>query len=221
MKQTFTLFFLLLVFAISAQENNVPDTSKSHELKNEIGINLFNVNNLSNCINGTVNYNFAYSYLNGIMYKRYFNKNVLRIGFDYFHYDIRGDFFLLSNIISVRSGRYDIGKLKLGYERKLTETREQLFTAIDLNMAYGKGKNFKYNYMYNSPIGNEEENIKIAEVGIEPAIGVNFRFSRRFSLTIETSIRLYYAYIKGDIGQHSALLFTFNPVRLFSFNFHC
>jgi len=174
MKQTIILLFILiLVSVVSAQENIVPDTSKSYELNNEIGINLFNVTNLTNSLNGIVNYNFDYNFVNGIMYKRHFNNNALRIGFDYFHSDYRSSYSLLGNVISITSGGYDIGKLKMGYERKLTQIREQLFTAIDLNVAYGKGKLTKYDYLYSTPLGNEKEYITIAEIGIEPAIGVN------------------------------------------------
>jgi hypothetical protein len=224
MKQIITLL-LSLIFALSVigQENSNPDSVNINDLKNEIGINMASITQLTHYIAQNIYYGVSYKIFTGVMYKRHFGKNALRVGFDFYHYNF--DYDSATNINNYAKstyykveGLYNIGKVRVGYERALTLRREQPFFATDLSISYGKGKNTSTGYFYSPSF--EEKDMNIFEIGIEPAIGVKYQLIRRLSLTLEISASLYYVWTGGDVVKHSDVMFALNPVRLFSCNFH-
>ena len=224
MKQT-SILILTIIFAykLSGQEIINPDSIKTYDLKNEIGINIASITNQTEYISSGINYNVKYNICNGILYKRHFCKNAIRVGFDFYDFKFKDDSSTNMNDAShytyyIIEGHYFMGTVRLGYERILSMTKEQPFFAVDLSMSYGNGKNTSTGYYFSHSY--EVQDFNITEIGIEPVIGVRYQFIQRLSLTIEINAKLYYVWTGSEVGHHSKLLFAFNPVRMFSFNFH-
>jgi hypothetical protein len=226
MKQTI-IFILTLFLTLTAvgQENYKLDSIKTRSYRNEIGINMFNITYLYRIPyfypdNGT-----NYRIFNGLMYKRHFNKNAIRIGFDYCH---SSDSYVYYPEIYYQKSetQFNMAKLRLGYERKFTLSKIQPFIAIDQYFSFGINKtitegncNSWYgNYYYYQYRNVTQENI--IEVGIEPVIGLKYQIIKRLSLAIEIDAVLYVKHIGGNVPHRTKMGFAFNPLRLFSFNFH-
>lgn len=209
---------ILLAFAlIWAQTIFAQDIQSSESFQmNEIGINFFSV--IHNKQFGL----FHHSLGNGLIYKKYWHNNALRIGLDLFHYNfkygIEGDPFY-----ALDSGSSIIGEFRAGYQRNLSITKLQPYLASDVILSFSKSKwihegagDFPPYFYY------EERSIRNSEIGIAPTIGLRFRPTNSISFTIESNVALTY-YFRKDLKNsvvETEIRCYLNPLRSFSINYH-
>jgi hypothetical protein len=188
-------------------------------LRNEIGANLFNMHEV------LINFNsltpsYQVNYANGFMYKRHQDKFSIRVGFDYLEHAYK---YNASDTTGYNNnkGKSFSKNFRAGLEKTLIFKKLQIFAAADLFVSQSR-----YNGISEGVNGIVAYAIpysfNVFSFGISPALGIKYRFMRRFSVTAETSLSpMYYQTSKSDAydsESNSAVLF--NPLRALSFNYH-
>src|SRR5687767_13877227 len=104
MARTIILILILMSSLKTIGQNSYsPNTTKQKYGRGEIGINIYNITGNSFSSISTLNQlsTLNQHFLVGFMYKHHFNKNALRVGFDYYHskfsYDHNGGSFYLKD----------------------------------------------------------------------------------------------------------------------------
>ncbi len=214
------ILVLILISALKSigQDFYRPGTTKQKFGHNEIGINIFNITGNSHSYISTLNQHFIV----GLMYKHRTDKNAIRIGFDYYYSKFSnerdGGYSYLEEV-----GKDNIGELRVGFERQLTTTRLQLFVGTDLTLTYGQVKGMTRALGDFYPFYTETQfEFRIAEIGIAPAVGFDYRLSKKLSIAMESNVSLAYHYRKNLVNSKTSTSprFYFNPLRLFSLNYH-
>jgi hypothetical protein len=165
------------------------------------------------------------NFINGLFYKKHFNKNILRIGLNYYHskFNIEqsSTYYYYKNV-----GQSKLGALKLGYERALTKTKLQLYFAADLIFGLGKTKGVSGNrgdirwWYVETPY-----DITRTEVAIAPAIGLKYPISRRLALNIESNFTLAYYksrdFLNPNYSQDNVWKnrINFNPIQMIALSY--
>jgi hypothetical protein len=210
---TFFLCFVCSISAFAQKEFPVEET------KNEINIGTFNAFYLS-----------SYNDL-GIGFKRHNKSGAFRIGLN----------FSINNSNSLDSkSNLNSGILfynntdllfspRIGYEFHEDYNKMQLFYGLDLKTVYRK----YFREMIYQASGNDElSGYKEKSFGLNPFIGVKYRFNKRFSLSTETNIYILYSktlnYSKSAVNNSeenfrqigSRFQTRLNPLGVFTFNFH-
>ena len=214
------LVFLINSFIIKANNKD--------SLLYEIGINIYSLRNIpvgifTNYSYLSFDFDLKHYYINGITLKRYFNKNVFRIGIDYYKFidKLRPDDDGCCDRI-INDGEYEGVEIKIGYEKRLNIKHIIPFIGIDLIGVYGKYVGVAAGGL--SGHYYAEYNITHKKLGLAPYLGFNVKFRKHFSASIETNFNISY-YQNKDIIKDSDQITKnwgrrYNPLRIVSFNYH-
>ena len=182
---TFAFLFIFLFTGIYAQD------PPSMRYKNEFGID----------VSGFAFTSFPELFpdrnLLGLMYKRRYNKNFLRVGI--------GGSFQFENQIDPSFNRSSVGRknleVRLGYERMIPFARR---FAVNLGIdAYGEALNQKSRRII-EPLNTGQESVSNSyTAGIEPFAGLEIYFFKRISVGFESGIRIFYAHSESIRTFHN------------------
>ncbi len=224
MKPLFLILSLISITTLNAQMCPCEFGGKSTDkpLRNEIGLNLFNYNEI--LINFTANKtSYLQSYANGLMFKHHFNKFSLRAGFDYFENTFRYEASASDPLNYNLNNGKSFGKdFRLGLEKTLFLKKLQAYVAIDLLASSGKFSGISEGFGDTIAPYNIAYGFKVTSWGFSPAIGLKYRPFRHFSITAETSLSSIYYKTSKSIGypSESNTAVLFNPLRALTFNYH-
>jgi len=227
MKQLLILI-LASVLSIGSYAQSV-ESEISHKKSgvNQLGLNLFNITKFSKdydlfYLNNKTKYLMNHHYLNGITYKRALNNYSLRLGLDI--YMEQWDNEESSTYAYHRdSGSLKSGELRLGLQRNFHFKNLNLFIASDMVFSYVRKEGV------NSSAGDiiwwlmeHPYNDHIFEFGFAPAIGFDYKFSKRFSTTLEMNLSMNrsFLYDHRDTDPEAHWNLYFNPIRVLALNYH-
>lgn len=177
----FSFMFVMLAYSFScfAQEN---DAAKKLP-KNEIGTHIlsYSVYPFSDKYGHIAISNEAqepFNILNGISYKRFIDRHIIRASFTY--RNLENDIY---NKWS--TGNYDEYILKTGYERELRKTKFTPYLAADIGFFY-------INYVGSTARENSISNYDLQGfgAGISPAFGLKYKLTNHLSLHAESCLDL-------------------------------
>jgi hypothetical protein len=215
------LLFLLLFNAafLIGQVCNCPDLRGTKSVRNnELGIVLFSITGVKGAIYPR-NYAQWYDNLNALMYKRHYRKGAFRLGAGYVYGTLEQHWDGVNPWRYWRLNNY--GELSLGYERRFFRKAFKIYMAADLVFSYGRIKVSTEQSGWAGATG-EFYDFRIREIGIAPAAGVRYQFSRKFSMNAESSFTVN-AFSDHQIKEkvnRKGLALLLNPLQAFSFNYH-
>ncbi|MCD4679426.1 MAG: hypothetical protein K8S00_03465 [Bacteroidales bacterium] len=215
------LIFISTLTTAGHDYSNILSFKNENKCKDhEIGINLYNItehkqqfylNKLSD------NHNFV----NGIMYKRHYGKNAIRVGF-YYYYSKFSIEESGQNYYYKNEGQNNFGEFRIGYERKITTSKLQPYFALDLSITFGNMTGISGSESYMWWYTESPYTIRIDDLGISPSIGLKYQAVDRFSFSIETSVNIVYyhhKYMNSVYIDEGAIIYL-NPLQLLSMNYH-
>ena len=219
MKQlNLSLLFFFASIITYAQNSIQPDAELFS--KNEIGINLFNLTHRWPQP-FYISKPFQQRYLTGWTFKHHFDKNTLRIGFDYDNAD-----YALSESTGYSyfkdEGHRNLAKVRAGLERKFGNKNLKPYLFADLEFASGDIKGTRKGA--SDIIGSEYEtqyNLKVFEYGFSAGLGLHYLLTHKISISVESNFSSLF-YNNFDLGadyggvSYKILL---NPIRLLSINY--
>ena len=215
----FLIIFIGFSLTSASQKCQCPTfKDKGNYTANEIGINIFNLPiNRSPYLKDRLN---KMNFVNGVLYKRHFNKNAIRLGFNYFYSK-----FDIDNGHYKYEGKGKHGELKLGYERILTSRKLQVYFATDIIFGNGnsKGVSQSRGVIFSNPI---PYNIHSKKLSFGPSIGLKYPIINKFSLNLETNIN--WAFYKNNnlldpdnsFNNRWFNTLRFNPIQMISLNYN-
>jgi len=224
MKYTIIAILTYISLTAAGQDNsNYLNLKKENKYKHEIGINLYNITEVKHDYYLTLNkkFFFNHSFVNGIMYKRHWGKNAIRVGFDYYYSKISKE--VSSKYHSSKNeGKSDIGEFRIGYERKMTTSKLQPYFSIDLSITYGNVKGIYGGTNLGGWYAEHPYDIRVEELGIAPSIGLQYHAWDQFSFSIEINVSFvdYYHKSNNDSYLYEGVKIYYNPLRLLSVNYH-
>lgn len=222
-KQILLVLFCLTTYLADVSGQDVNETTLATDKKvrgeNEIGINLFSVLNLTR---SSKEYFVQINYVNGLLFKRAWNKNAIRVGFDYNYRTSNWESGGTYQYVKGHDQQF-VGKLRLGYERRFTLRKVQPFAFSDVSLSYGQTKGTSGGWGDWTPIYSESSfDIRTTEILLDHGIGLKYRPISRLSVSLEINFSFGYEHSRytdnRDTGQQ--FNFYFNPLRLLSINYH-
>ena len=198
MKNTALLLCLILFYASSfAQKCNCPKfTPKQKYENNEIGVDIAGLYRVeSDFINEPF---FIYytkpAYISGLIYKRHYNKNAFRLGYD--HYSFA---YVTPNVrmFSYLDGKVKDDVLRVGYERLFRSGRFQPYIVADFVVNYIQKEGEWFAGGCFGPGEEGKYKARIIEPGLAHAMGLKYHINNKFSLTAEAGIKLGFAHCRN------------------------
>jgi hypothetical protein len=196
MKSIFLICFLLPILSFAQTENTTVA-----QPKNEIGLNLFSINDLSNRNYLENKFTADFSFCSGLYYKFHSGKNVWRTSFDYFQNKIviddqQPEFSYSSN------GIKKAGEFKAGYERDFSKGKFSPFVFSDLFFQYSKYSGTASESGCFIVFKNLPFNIETFETGISGGAGVKYQITKNIVISLESSLSGFYS-ISEDLINHA------------------
>lgn len=202
-------FFLTCLFAlfisgnVAHAQNNIPEQGKK-PFRNEIGLSLFGVLSHYKQVNRG---HHEPRWLNGLVYKRHFGNNAVRVGVEYFSNSYTYN-HIYSNPPMVSWNKNASLEFRIGYERSSTYKRFTLYGALDVAVLHQTIESSWKDASQNVSSFNHEG----SAVGILPGMGIKYRLTPYLSVSAETSLNYY------TNSYHNEL--TLNPLKMLSVNYH-
>lgn len=108
-------------------------------------------------------------------------------------------------------------ELRYGYEKQFSKKKLQPYGSIDLIAGYRvqKIEGFQSSKYGGRGFFNNEYRMK--EFGIAPGLGVKYKFSDRFSISLETNFRISYFHFKEKDSENDIKIYGMfkKPIRMF------
>lgn len=214
MKNTIVLLFVAIV---AYGQNGMNPSSKKNL---EFGFNIYSLNNFrhSPLISATdKDYLFDQNFFPGLFVKKHFNKNILRMSFDY-NKRVINDRVNTSHHAYKNDGEIQQGELRLGYERELGSKKMVPFLCADLGYSYSEAKGFASVFSDITRYNDQEYFVKTNRYFINAGIGLKYKMSNKLTLTYEGGF-VYGTYHSKDYKnnpynpQYTRRFNMFNPVR--------
>ena len=188
------------------------------KLKYEIGFNLYSMTDLRRGIYyDNANYIYNNNFFSGIFVKRHFNKNVLRLLFDYnqrlVNYKWESKPWYSKTIGDVKATEF-----RFGYERELGSKKIIPYISIDLCYNYSKATGFSTVYGDFVSYQDKEYLIKRNEYSICYGTGLKYRVTNNITLSYEFSLQCGYYNshdYKSDPYNYidNDFFYKLNPIR--------
>jgi hypothetical protein len=191
-----TLVLLLLLNDLKAQN------SGNTQPKNELGVSVFGVlNRYKRSLDI-----YQQHWFNGIMYKRHFGKNAIRVGVEYF---TEKESYNQEVMYRTQSGSYKFYSLeyRVGYQRTFPIRKFVVYLSLDVAGLHQKTRS-KGEYsgkLYSSTY-------EINSAGILPGLGLQYKITKQFSVTAETGLNYFTRSYNNEV--------TITPLKSLSFNYH-
>lgn len=170
--------------------------------KNEIGLSVFGLLNRDKRSFNIYNQHW----FNGVMYKRHFKNNAIRVGVEYF---AENESFHRKEMYGTYAGNYKFYSLeyRIGYQRAFPIRKFVVYLSLDvaglhqktLSKAEYSGKPYSSTYEINS-------------AGILPGLGLQYKITKHFSVTAETGLNYFTSSYNNEV--------TISPLKSLSFNYH-
>lgn len=186
----------------------------SDSTRNEIGINIYKF--ISSPDRLYMDDNFYHNIINGLFYKRHFDKTTFRLGLDYIRIvDEQGEPECCDKFENV--GKYKGINLRIGMEKEFKLGQFRSFIATDFLITYGLLKGVR-----SGGIAGIIEKYEVwsTGIGIGPTLGLNYRFQRSFSISIETNFFITHFIYSNEKKSDALFQPLLNPVRMVSINGH-
>jgi hypothetical protein len=223
----YIIFYLVLVSAIGygqTNESTAPAVKKN--LKYELGLNLYSVTNFhKGDYYDNTNYAYNQNLFSGIFLKRHFEKNSVRVLFDYSQKVVNKK-WESTPWFSKTTGDLKSSELRVGYERAFGTKKIIPFLATDLSYNYSKATGLSTVYGDFVSYQDKEYLIKTNQYSICIGSGLKFKITDHIMLTYEFSFQYGYYQSKdyksnGNASVDKGMFHAFNPVRQvgFSINF--
>lgn len=231
---TFILIFLCYII-INAQERDIIGINSNKTLKNEIGINLFNITYLrqESWRDNTLTYDCYFA--NGVIYKRKIKQFFLRSLSEYKYSKFDEHKNNIFAIINDKGTNITIGQA-IGCEKRLFKTKIKPFVATDIIFSYTQIKGtyfFKGGDLYYEEY-QDTYTTNIITNGLSFTIGLTYNIYKRFSIVIESNVDLAYSFskkrtetynyenniISNKIKKDIYCTPYINPLSVFSINYH-
>lgn len=207
----------------STIQKQIPD----NRLKNEIGLNVVSLMNkdyydLTNDYWLRSYYFFGtlrpIAQMNlGLIYKSDKEKYVQRMAFlimnerfEYINSNLR-DYYYESK------GQSSGFELRYGYEKLFSKKKFQPYGSIDLIAGYRVQKIEGYEHSGWGGSGFFNSIYRMKEIGLATGLGVKYKFSDRFSISIETNFRISYFHFNEKDSENDIKIYGLfrKPIRMF------
>ncbi|MFC2110839.1 hypothetical protein ACFLQ5_00145 [Bacteroidota bacterium] len=211
MKKTIIILMLLPII-VSGQTNKKSSQSRKNNYKYECGINAFSLTKWRKDryvyrSKSSLNSNL----FPGVYLKRHFNKNAIRLSFDYriIKLDDENEYF-------TQSGKTKLGEVKIGYEREFMTKRLRPYINFDLSYYHSRSKGIyeRFNGDACDAWTDMEFDNKLTEYSLCPGSGMKFFITKRIILSYEFNLQFGLSKDSNIFGYgRSYKFFRFNPVR--------
>lgn len=190
--------FVLLLLLGDVQAQSIHTTQP----KNEIGLSVFGLLNRDKRSSNIYNQHW----FNGVMYKRHFKNNAIRVGVEYF---TENESFHREGMYGTYAGSYKFYSLeyRVGYQRAFPIRKFVVYLSLDVaglhqkTRSKGEYSGKPYSSMY-----------EINSAGILPGLGLQYKVNKHFSITAETGLNYFTRSYNNDV--------TITPLKSLSFNYH-
>lgn len=190
--------FILLLLLGDVQAQSIHTTQP----KNEIGLSVFGVLNINKRSFNIYNQHW----FNGVMYKRHFKNNAIRVGVEYF---AENESFHREGMYGTYAGNYKFYSMeyRVGYQRAFPIRKFVVYLSLDVAGLHQKTRNTgEYSgKLYSSTY-------EINSAGILPGLGLQYKITKQFSVTAETGLNYFTRSYNNDV--------TISPLKSLSFNYH-
>lgn len=170
--------------------------------KNEIGLSVFGLLNRDKRSSNIYNQHW----FNGVMYKRHFKNNAIRLGVEYF---TENESYHREGMYGTHSGNYKFYSLeyRVGYQRAFPIRKFVVYLSLDVAGLHQKTRNTgEYSgKLYSSTY-------EINSAGILPGFGLQYKITKHFSVTAETGLNYFTRSYNNEV--------TISPLKSLSFNYH-
>ena len=212
-----TTILLLFVAVLSYAQNG---ESNSGIISNyEFGSNLYSLTNFKLSTSrqtGKDYYSYDQNVLTGIFAKKHFNKNIVRVSFDYTKKIINQEINNLHTYIK-DNGEINQGELRLGYEREFSSRKIVPFLCSDFVYSYSEAKGKASVYGDFVAYSDRPYLIKTNWYSVNVGAGLKIKITKTLLLTYECGLQYGYYYSRDNtslyIREVSAKFSAFNPVR--------
>ncbi len=223
------IFIALCPIVICGQESENKTTDPTSH-KNEFGLNLFSITNLTRFKVPEYNfvdvynpyYNINYNISSGIYYKRYCGKNALRLSFDYYQKAVGQSLEIPYNggwtYYDYYSGTKKDYQIKVGYERLFGSKRLLPFVFADLFFNYGKYTGYRFYNGESVFVNTTNGNFYLENLQYGAALGggLKYHLNKHIVISYEFSATASYWTVQ-DISQgynkYGDIAFRINPIR--------
>jgi hypothetical protein len=208
----------------STIQKQIPDK----HLKNEIGLNVVSLMNKDYYDLTNDKWLRSYYYFGtlrpiaqmnlGLVYKSDKGKYVQRMAlmiinerFEYINRNLR-DYYYESK------GQSSGFELRYGHEKLFSKKKLQPYGSIDLIAGYRVQKIEGYEHSgWGGGIGFLNSEYRMKEIGLAPGLGVKYKFSERFSISLETNLRISYFHFKEKDSENDTRIYGMfrKPIRMF------
>lgn len=219
MKKILCLIALVPVIGLSQIAETTTQKPASASLKYELGFNLLSLTGVNKGVPFYSNRNYDYSAnpFSGIFVKRHFNKDVIRLSYDYAH-NIVNEKWASYPWYSKTTGDIKSNEFKFGYEREFSSKRLVPFLSADLCYNYSKAKGLSSVYGDFVSYEDQEYLIERNEYSLCIGSGLKLNLAKNISLVYEFGVQSGY-YRSQNLKNNPShtfeegKFFKLNPVR--------
>ncbi len=216
---------VLACFAYTVSVGQGCDCFGDRDKRDQLGVNVFSWVSNPNGVYMDAEYRLHQEVATGLMYKRHYGKNMLRIGGDYYSMvDEHAGITDLCTTCPRNDGLYEGVFARIGMQRWIgsKKTKLQPYMGLDAVVHYGTYSGTHYTGF--DDIGYTPNNYEYTNIaaGVGPTLGINYRFIERLSVSLESSANIMY-YDNGgfeDSQLNPSKGPKFNPIRAFTLNYH-
>jgi hypothetical protein len=189
-------------------------------LRNEFGLNTFNLHEeLINFYSENIQYIPAP--LSGFTYKRHFNNYSLRAAYTYSHHTYK---FAIDNAMNFNKndGYAYNHDLRIGIEKTFNVSDLQYFAGVDLVYNSGIYNGISEGFGDFQPYYKLPYRFKTTYIGLAPIVGAKYRFSNRWSISLETGLQMvhYQTQATEAYDKENGIALMVQPIRSLGLNYH-
>lgn len=208
-------FIIVLLLAGHFVFGQTDSTTKKKKItEREFGMNVYAMEIRAGDFYTGYKTTFGNSVFNGLYYKTYRGKNVMRYSLNYFRGKQKNDFFRRGGWSEYS---YSVLQLSAGYQRMFTSGKFAPYAFGDLSVGvcrdvmrnYGYYPNYVVDYYY--PY-NSIRNRFMSD--ISAGIGLRIKFNKHVLMNIETAARFYYQYQQINSGGANIFGIDGKPLTL-------
>jgi hypothetical protein len=219
MKPFILIFLLVLTYQTTQAQYNLCMCNKDSAV-------TFKQYELSLTSNIYFKYNINPYFFNGIMLKKYFNKWIVRVGYNYNEGKYQ-DEIDLNTWASSDTGRFKFNDIRIGFEKPIFNNKFYPYLAADLmfSKGYFKGKYSDWGGFRGTFLSHIYQH-QTSLLGLIPAIGIKYRPINKLSFGFEIGSSIsYYQRTKKDLTNqisetNNGILASAFTTGLFSISYY-
>ena len=219
-KLSLAAFVIFVTNFVTAQEIAPKDSLNGMTaLRNEAGINFFSLLGRDSRVGGM--HPIDAIVFNGVTYKRHFNRNAARAGFELYRLNFHDEVNSEGDQFSIEiKGKLSSAEFRIGFERTFFTGKISFYGALDALALYqiSKGESVIWGGIAGDSYENYDE--KKTFTGFAPAAGLCYKPIAHFSVTAESNLTFLFLARSNSLRTPDKKTFLINPLKLLTFSYH-